>query len=249
VTSLDGKVALVTGGAQGMGEAAVRALRYEGARVVIADVKVESGTALAEELGPAAKFIRLDVTEPSEWHDAVEQAENTFGQLGVLVNNAGIADTGPIEDWDSGRLQRVLDVNLKGVFNGIQAVTPLMKKAGGGSIINFGSLGGMKAFPLMSGYVASKWAVRGLTKASALELGPYRIRVNAVHPGQINTPMTAGVEFGTSHVALRRVGEPTDLASVVVFLAGDSSCFMTGADLVVDGGELAGSADWVSVPD
>lgn len=136
-----------------------------------------------------------------------------------------------------------------GLFHGITAVVPAMRRAGGGSIINVGSIGGFRAYPLMSGYITSKWAVRGLTKATALELGVDGIRVNAVHPGQTDTPMTDGADFDTAHVALKRVGHPADIAGAVLFLAGDNSRFVTGADLVVDGGDLAGSANWDSVPD
>lgn len=246
---VDGKTAIVTGGAQGMGAATARALHAEGAKVVVADMNDEAGEKLAAELGPRARFARLDVRSPEEWTRVVADTEREFGHVDILVNNAGVAGVGPLDDWDEAMLRRVLDVNLLGVFHGIRAVAPAMRRAGGGSIVNLGSLGGMQAFPLMSGYVASKWAVRGLTKATALELGRDGIRVNAVHPGKIMTPMTDGVTFDIDNIALKRLGQPDDIADLVVFLAGPESRYVTGADLVGDGGELAGPANWTSVPD
>ncbi|MFD6566347.1 SDR family NAD(P)-dependent oxidoreductase [Micromonospora profundi] len=243
-----GKTAVVTGGAMGMGAATVRRLVGEGANVVIADVNVAEAEALAAELGPTAVVEKLDVRSPQQWADLVQRTEERFGSVDILVNNAGIVDPAPIEQWDVAQLQRVLDVNLIGVFNGIQAVTPAMKRAGGGSIVNIGSVAAFMGVIQMSGYVASKWAVRGLTKNAALELGTYGIRVNAVHPGQMNTPMTKGVTFDTSNIALGRVGEPDDVARTVLFLASDDAQFVTGSDLVADGGQIAGQADYSGVP-
>lgn len=246
---VSGRTAIVTGGSQGMGEAAVRLLHAEGAAVILADVKDEEGAKIAAELGDRVRFEHLDVRDSAEWGRVVAAAEAAFGQVDILVNNAGISGVGPLDSWDEAKLRGVLDVNLVGPFLGIKAVVPAMRRAGGGSIITIGSIGGMKAFPLMSGYAASKWAVRGLTKAVALELGIDGIRVNAVHPGQIETPMTAGAVMNTDHVALKRLGQSEDIAEVVVFLASAESRFITGADLVADGGELAGTANWNSVPD
>lgn len=243
-----GKTAVVTGGAMGMGAAAVRRLVGEGANVVIADVNVAEAEALAAELGPTAVVEKLDVRSPQQWTDLVQRTEERFGSVDILVNNAGIVDPAPIEQWDVAQFQRVLDVNLIGVFNGIQAVTPAMKRAGGGSIVNMGSVAAFIGITQMTGYVASKWAVRGLTKSAALELGAYGIRVNAVHPGQINTPMTKDATFETSSVALGRVGEPDDVARTVLFLASDDAQFVTGSDLVADGGQIAGQADYSGVP-
>lgn len=241
-----GKTAVVTGGAMGMGAATARRLAAEGANVVIADVNTAVAQALAAELGAVAE--RLDVRSPGEWAEVVRRTEERFGSVDVLVNNAGIADPAPLEQWDTARLQRTLDVNLIGVFNGIQAVVPAMKRAGGGSIVNIGSVGALQGVPRMSGYVVSKWAVRGLTKTAALELGVHGIRVNAVHPGQINTPMTNGVTFDTSNVALGRVGEPDDIAAIVLFFASDDSRFVTGSELAGDGGQIAGPADYQGLP-
>lgn len=247
--NLAGRTAIVTGGAQGIGEGTVRALHAEGATVVIADVLRAEGEKLAALLGERARFEELDVRDAGAWSRVVAAAESAFGRVDVLVNSAGIAPVAPFAEYGEEAFRRVLDVNVVGVFHGIAAVAPAMRRAGGGSIVTIGSVGGFRAYPLMSGYITSKWAVRGLTKVTALELGPDGIRVNAVHPGQTDTPMTAGADFDTAHVALKRVGRPADIAGAVVFLAGDSSRFVTGADLVVDGGDLAGSADWASVPD
>jgi 3alpha(or 20beta)-hydroxysteroid dehydrogenase len=245
---LAGRTAIVTGGAQGMGEATARALHAAGAHVVVADVQDDAGTAIVAGLGGSSRFHHLDVRDPAEWAALAADVETEFGTIDVLVNNAGVSGIGAIEDWDEARLRRVVDINLVGMFHGIQAVIPAMRRAGGGSIVNFGSLGAMQAFPLMSGYVASKWAVRGLTKAAAIELGVHGIRVNAVHPGQITTPMTAGAHMETDHVALKRLGVPEDIADIVVFLAGAESRFVTGADIVADGGEHAGPAAWSAIP-
>ncbi|MFF8352998.1 SDR family NAD(P)-dependent oxidoreductase [Streptomyces chartreusis] len=242
------KTAVVTGGAMGMGAATVRRLAAEGANVVIADVNVEAAQVLAKDLGSAVAVERLDVRSEQEWADVVRRAEERFGSVDILVNNAGIADPAPLEEWDTARLQRTLDVNLIGVFNGIQAVVPAMKRAGGGSIINIGSVGALQGVPRMSGYVVSKWGVRGLTKTAALELGVHGIRVNAVHPGQTNTPMTEGVVFDTSNIALGRVGQPDDIARIVLFFASDDSQFVTGSEVAGDGGQSAGQANYQGLP-
>ncbi|TKK91577.1 SDR family oxidoreductase [Herbidospora galbida] len=243
-----GKTAIVTGGAMGMGAATVRRLAAEGANVVVADVNVTAARELAAGLGARVVAERLDVRSEEEWAGVVGRTEERFGSVDVLVNNAGVADPAPLEQWDAARLRRTLDVNLVGVFNGIQAVVPAMRRAGGGSIVNIGSVGALQGVPRMSGYVVSKWGVRGLTKTAALELGVFGIRVNAVHPGQIRTPMTDGVVFDTRNVALGRVGEPDDIAAIVLFLAGDDSRFVTGAEVAGDGGQIAGPADYQGLP-
>src|SRR5215469_5343698 len=242
------KTAVVTGGARGIGAATARRVAAEGANVVIADVNVEAALILAKDLGPAAYAERLDVRSAQEWAGVVERTEERFGSVGILVNNAAIADPAPLEQWDTARLQRTLDVNLIGVFNGIQAVVPAMKRAGGGSIVNVGSIAALQGVPRMTGYVVAKWGVRGLTKTAALELGAYGIRVNAVHPGQINTPLTQGVTFETSNVALGRVGEPDEVAGIALFFASDDSCFVTGSEVAGDGGQIAGQANYQGLP-
>ncbi|MBM7077111.1 SDR family NAD(P)-dependent oxidoreductase [Micromonospora humida] len=245
---LAGKTAVVTGGAMGMGAATVRRFVTEGANVVVADVNLAAAQALAVELGQRAVAEELDVRSADQWAALVVRTEARFGSLDILVNNAGIADPAPLEQWDAARLQRTLDVNLIGVFNGIQAAVPAMKRAGGGSIVNIGSVGALQGVPRMSGYVVSKWGVRGLTRTAALELGVHGIRVNAVHPGQIRTPMTDGVVFDTANVALGRVGEPDDIARIVLFFASDDSTFVTGSEVAGDGGQIAGPADYQGLP-
>ncbi|GAA5139929.1 SDR family NAD(P)-dependent oxidoreductase [Pseudonocardia adelaidensis] len=245
----EGKTAIVTGGAMGLGGATVERFAAEGANVVIADVNTEAATTLAKQLGGTTIHLPLDVRDPKAWAEVVAETEKRFGTVDILVNNAGVVDTGPFEEWTAERIQRLLDVNLLGVFHGIQAVLPGMKRAGGGSIVNIGSAGALEGFPQMSGYGASKWAVRGFSKIVALELGQYGIRVNSIHPGQFQTPMTSQVTFSTDHVALNRLGQPDEVADVVLFLAGDASRFITGADVSVDGGQTAGNAAYQGVPE
>ncbi len=239
---LDRKVALVTGGARGMGEAIARALVAEGAKVVISDVLDAEGQALADEIGSSAAYVHLDVTQPDAWEAAVATATKSFGKLDVLVNNAGILAFGPIEEHSHSDWDAVITTNLTGVFNGIKAAAPALKDAGGGSIVNISSNAGLHAYPALPGYTAAKFGVRGLSKSAALDLAKYGIRVNSVHPGVIHTPMTDGLELGTSHVAMDRIGEPSEIALLVVFLASDESSFSTGSEFVADGGETAGRA-------
>ena len=242
------KTAIVTGGAKGMGAATVRRFVEEGANVTLADIDLDAARSLQSELGDAVLVVDLDVSSPDSWERAVDQTVERFGTIDILVNNAGIAEPAPFEQWDIVRLQRALDVNLIGPFNGTQAVVPVMKRAGGGAIVNLGSVGALQGVPMLSGYVASKWALRGLTRTTALELGLYGIRVNAVHPGQIATPMTSGIDFETDQVALGRVGEPEDIASIVLFLSSDDSAFVTGSEIAGDGGQIAGQANYQGVP-
>ncbi|WP_344597369.1 glucose 1-dehydrogenase [Actinomadura vinacea] len=234
---LQGKSAIITGGASGMGAAEARAFAAEGAHVTIADIA--SGEALAEELG--ARFHPLDVTDADQWQSLVAAAEEAYGSVDILVNNAGIVTWGGVADLDEAAFRRVLEVNTVGTFLGMQAVTPAMERASGGSIINIGSTSAFVGGPRAVAYTASKWAVRGMTKAAALELAPKGIRVNAVHPGVIQTPMSAAAGDRTSGTPpLGRLGTPADVAAVVVHLASDESAFTTGADHVVDGGRIAG---------
>lgn len=237
---LQGKVALITGGARGMGAAHARAMVAEGARVVVADVLDDEGTALAAHLGDAAAWVHLDVTDRAQWAAAVQVAVERFGALHVLVNNAGIANFGPIgafppEEWD-----RVIAINLTGVFNGIHASVEALMASAPASIINISSTAGMKGYPMLPGYTAAKWGVRGLTKSVALDLGPFGVRCNSVHPGVIDTPMTAGMQ-ASPLVALGRTGRPEEVANLVVFLASDESSYCTGAEFVIDGGDVAGN--------
>ncbi|MER6947740.1 glucose 1-dehydrogenase [Nonomuraea sp. NPDC000554] len=240
---LDGKVVIITGGARGMGAATARRCAAEGARVVLTDVLIEEGAATAKELD--AQFVPHDVTKPGDWGEVVATVTEAYGRLDGLVNNAGIAVQGPLERQSLEEFERVLKVNLVGVFLGVQSVVAPMRAAGGGSIVNISSVAGLTALPGTSGYGASKWGVRGLTKIAAVELGPDRIRVNSIHPGMIVTPMTAGhgAVSGAGRfpiVAAGRCGEPEEVAQASAFLLSDAASYITGAELAVDGGWAAG---------
>ncbi|UGT60546.1 glucose 1-dehydrogenase [Nocardia asteroides] len=237
---VDGKVALISGGARGMGAAHARLLVAEGAQVVIGDILDDEGKALAEEIGAGARYVHLDVTQPEEWDAAVAVAVQEFGSLTVLVNNAGIVNGAPIHKFDLEQWRRILDVNLTGTFLGLRAVVPAMKKAGTGSIINVSSIEGLRGAPWAHGYVATKWGVRGLAKSAALELAPLGIRVNSLHPGLIRTPMTENIPDDMVTIPMGRPAAPEEVATFVLFLAGDESSYATGAEFVVDGGLVVG---------
>ena len=241
---LEGKIAIVTGAARGMGASHSRYFVREGARVVLTDTRVAEGQALAEELGKNALFLEQDVTKASDWQRIVSVSEDAFGPVNVLVNNAGIlgamAATADISEED---YLRVIAVNQHSVYLGMHAVIPSMLRAGGGSIVNISSIAGIVAnygFPSLA-YVASKFAVRGMTKAAAVEYGPQGIRVNSVHPGFIMTPMMveATNEEGGDALALiplRRIAEPEEVSNLVLFLASDESSYISGAEHVIDAG-------------
>lgn len=237
---LAGKVALVSGGARGMGASHVRSLVAEGAKVVFGDILDDEGKAVAAEVGEATRYLHLDVTKPEDWDAGVATALAEFGRIDVLVNNAGIINIGTLEDYALSEWQRILDINLTGVFLGIRAVVKPMKKAGRGSIINISSIEGMAGTIACHGYTATKFAVRGLTKSAALELGPSGIRVNSIHPGLIKTPMTEWVPEDIFQSALGRAAEPKEVSNLVVYLASDESSYSTGSEFVVDGGTTAG---------
>jgi 3alpha(or 20beta)-hydroxysteroid dehydrogenase len=233
---VDGKVALISGGARGMGESHARLLVAEGAKVVIGDIIDDRGKAVADELGDAARYVHLDVTQPDQWQAAVSTAVQDFGKLNVLVNNAGIVNLGPLKSFDLAKWQQILDVNLTGTFLGMRAAVDPMTAAGGGSIINISSIEGLRGAPFVHGYVASKWAVRGLSKSAALELAPQNIRVNSIHPGFVRTPMTKHVPDDMVTIPLGRPAESAEVSTFVVFLASDESSYATGSEFVVDGG-------------
>ena len=246
---LEGKVALITGGARGQGAAEARLFAREGAKVVIADVLDPDGMAVAaeiNELGGDATYVHLDVSSEDDWQQAVAEAVAAYGKLDVLVNNAAIWRGGHIlettgEQWDS-----VLDVNAKGVFLGTRQAIPEMRNAGGGSIINISSVAGLVGSRTSSAYSASKGAVRLFTKSTAVQHGAENIRANSIHPGPIDTAMGDQVwpDAGTREEAigrtvLKRIGTPEDIANGALFLASDESSFMTGSELVIDGGSTA----------
>jgi 3alpha(or 20beta)-hydroxysteroid dehydrogenase len=242
VGRLDGKVALVTGGARGQGEAEVRMFAAEGAKVVAADILVDPGEALAKELGDDVVFVRHDVADEGSWEGAVATALERFGGLHVLVNNAGIGHTATIAKHTLEDYERVIGVNQIGVFLGIRSVIEPMTAAGGGSIVNTSSGAGLRATKYMIAYAASKYAVTGMTAAASLELARYKIRVNSIHPGVIDTPMLGDFSDGDAIVRttpMRRMGTPDEIANVALFLASDESSFMTGSHVVVDGGITA----------
>lgn len=242
---LDGKVAIVTGAARGQGEAEAKLLAEEGAKVIVTDFRVELGEAVAKEIGESAKFVKLDVTKAEDWKNVVEEAESTFGPVDILVNNAGISVVKFIADTTEEEFKRMVDVNLTGQFLGIKAVLPSMKKTGSGSIINCSSTLGLLASPGTTAYTASKFGSTGLTKAAALDLAPFGIRVNSIHPGVIDTPIltdgadkddrTAGVKAASDATPLGRIGRPEEAAKLVLFLATDAT-FCTGSEFVFDGG-------------
>ena len=247
---VDGKVALVTGGARGQGEAEVRLLVREGARVVFGDVLDDVGGAVAADLGDAAHYLHLDVRSEGDWTAAVGEAEARFGRLDVLVNNAGVLSLGTLtHDTTLDEYRRIIDVNQVGVFLGMRTAIPAMLRAGGGSIVNISSTNGLAGYGGSIAYTASKFAVRGMTKNAALEYGTAGIRVNSVHPGGIDTEMTRPAFVGFSEedakaayamTPLGRIGQPDEVANLVLFLASDESSYCTGAEFVVDGGMLAG---------
>jgi len=248
----DSRTVIVTGGARGMGASHARGFVAEGANVVIADVLEREGRTLAGELGDQAIFSRLDVTSDTDWAATVAAAENAFGPVSVLVNNAGIVRFGQITDTTLAIWRQVIEVNLTGAFLGIRAVASSMRKAGGGAIVNISSGAGFTATFGLAAYVSSKWAVRGLTKTAALELGHDNIRVNSIHPGAIRTPLLAdhapdaaamaatmeGAGVGLS--AIPRVAEPEEITRLVLFVASDDASFSTGSEFIADGGLLLG---------
>ncbi|HEU5024462.1 MAG TPA: glucose 1-dehydrogenase [Spirillospora sp.] len=235
---VDGKIALISGGARGIGAASARALVAEGAKVVLGDILDEEGKAVADELGDAARYVHLDVTNPDDWAAAVQAAIAEFGGLNVLFNNAGIANGAAINRFKLEKWQKIIDINLTGPFLGIRAAADALIAAGGGSIINTSSIEGLRGTSWAHGYVASKWGLRGLTKSVAMELAPHGVRVNSLHPGLIRTPLTEGIPDDMIPVPLGRPGVPEDVASFVVFLASDESSYATGSEFVIDGGTV-----------
>ncbi|RVT94442.1 glucose 1-dehydrogenase [Sphingomonas crocodyli] len=248
---LKGRVAIVTGGARGIGGAIAKRFVDEGAQVAISDILVADGEALAKELGEAAIFIRADVKSADDWAMLVKAVVDRFGGVDILVNNAGGAPgIGNLIDETEEFHRHVVDLNLTGTWAGIKAVIPAMRARGGGSIVNISSMDGLVGVPGVASYCAAKFAVTGLTKSAALELGRFGIRVNSIHPGMIGTPLVlqsgaatlSRVEKSLAHQPIRRMGKPEEVAAAAAFFASDDSSFCTGSELLVDGGHIAGPA-------
>ena len=239
---LGGKVALITGGARGMGASFAKAMVAQGASVMITDVRDDAGNQLARSLGKQAAYRRLDVTHRDDWKSVVQETIRTFGKMNVLVNNAGIVNFAPIDHNDPENWDHTLAVDLTGAYNGIRASVEALKKYAPASIINISSTAGMRGYRSLTAYSAAKFGLRGLTKSVALDLAAMKIRCNSVHPGPTDTPMLDGHRDASKQIAMKRVGQPYEIANLVVFLASDESSFSTGSEFVADGGELAGLA-------
>lgn len=244
---LAGKVAIVTGGARGLGESTVRLFVEQGARVVFGDILDEEGEALARELGDAATFVHMDVSQEADWQAALTRAAE-FGPLDVLVNNAAVVHMAALTETTNEDYLRVFNVNQFGTFLGIRSAAKPMMESGGGSIINVSSIDGLHSAAGLSAYSSTKWAVRGLTKNAAIELGQYGIRVNSVHPGGMYTQMggSEGMteeqmsQFVYANFPIPRVGKTIEVAQVILFLATDEASYSTGSEFVADGGWFTG---------
>ncbi|MDY6842067.1 MAG: glucose 1-dehydrogenase [Pseudomonadota bacterium] len=247
---VNGKVALVTGGAMGMGKSHSELLAAEGANVFVCDIDVEKGKEVVEEIrrqGGNAEFLRLDVSNEADWSAAIKSVKEKAGRLDILVNNAGILVLKPVHETSNEEWDRVFDINVRGTFLGIREAVPLMRESGGGSIINISSIYGIVGAPNSGAYIASKGAVRLMTKSCAVDLAEFDIRVNSVHPGVIDTPMTKDllhVDEATRQSLLgptlmNRPSKPEEISKAVLFLASDESSFVHGAEIVVDGGYTA----------
>ena len=243
---LQDKVAIITGAARGMGAAEARIFAKEGAKVVLGDIQVEDGQSVAQEINEAggqAIFIEMDVSKQSDWQRAIDAAISNFGKINVLVNNAGIIERDSLEETTEETWDRIMAVNAKGIFLGTKAVIPHMREAGGGSIVNISSISGMisQGYPA---YNASKGAIRVFTKSAAVEYARDNIRVNSIHPGTIWTSMSTYKQAFTPEtrakvIPMRRVGQPEEIAYPALFLASDESSYMTGSEVVIDGGVTA----------
>ncbi|WP_195430411.1 glucose 1-dehydrogenase [Clostridium sp. D46t1_190503_E9] len=240
---LKNKVAIITGGARGMGASHVRLFASEGAKVVFTDLNEEQGRILEKEIGANVKFIKQDVTDAASWEKVVEDTEKIFGQVNILVNNAGISINKPLLEITEDEYRKIVDINQVSVFLGTKAVAASMKKSGNGSIVNISSMNGLVGGAI--GYTDTKFAVRGMTKAAAIQLSPLGIRVNSVHPGVIETPMvTEGdsyevIEKLSKQIPIRRMAKSEEVSNLVLYLASDESSYSTGSEFVIDGGLTA----------
>jgi 3alpha(or 20beta)-hydroxysteroid dehydrogenase len=244
---LEGRIAVITGGARGMGAATARLMAAEGAKVVIADIQDKDGEALAKSIGKQAIYRHLDVSDEDAWKSVAADAVKEFGGVDILVNNAGVLIFKTILETEKKDIEKILSVNVIGTFLGMKTMAPLMIKKKKGSIINISSVDGLKGSNAIGAYAASKWGIRGLTKVAALELGLQGVRVNSVHPGGINTEMGNPYqqpveEFNKlfQRQPIQRVAAPEEVARVNVFLASDDASYMCGAELAVDGGMSIG---------
>lgn len=225
-----------------MGASHARMLARQGAQVVVADIDEVSGTSLCDEIGrDISMFTPLDVTDYDDWVAALQAAVDRFGKLDALINNAGIFSTGSVEDVTLADWDRTLAIDLTGTFYGMKAAVPHLKNNETSSIINISSIAGMTGFKNRAAYSAAKWGVQGLTKTSALDLGKYNIRVNSIHPGSVETPLTANLKRGLGQVPLGRAAQPEEISHLVVHLVSDESTFTSGGTFAVDGGETAGN--------
>ncbi|MFJ6051888.1 glucose 1-dehydrogenase [Streptomyces sp. NPDC092307] len=235
---LDDKVVVITGAGRGQGAAEARLCAAAGARVLVTDVREDEGRAVAAELGDQGRYVRHDVADPASWATVVKEAVRAFGTVSALVNNAALWRTAHVERQRLEDFEALLRVNLLGPFLGIQAVAPVLRAAGGGSIVNISSTAGLVGIPGHAAYGSTKFGLRGLTRSAALDLARDRIRVNSVHPGAIDTPMVAEAVAGRdwSHVPLGRMGRPEEVGELVLFLCSDASSYVTGGEFTVDGG-------------
>jgi 3alpha(or 20beta)-hydroxysteroid dehydrogenase len=246
VGRLQDKIAIVTGASRGQGEATARLFAAEGARVVVADVS-DAGAAVAKDLGDAGMFVRLDVSKQADWQTLIDAVKQRWGGVDVLVNNAGVVHPAAMLELTQADFERVLGINLIGAWLGIKAVAPLMIERGAGSIVNIASTSGLTGLNGLTAYTCSKWAMRGLNKTAAMELGFKGIRVNAVFPGGINTPMGNITNEPVAELAkyyvgqpIQRIGEPEEVAKASLFLASSDASYICGAELAVDGGQTVG---------
>jgi 3alpha(or 20beta)-hydroxysteroid dehydrogenase len=244
---LDGKVALITGGARGMGASEAQLFIDEGARVVITDILDDDGKKTAQRLSPDGSkcaFLHHDVTKEDDWNAVMKEALDAFGQIDILVNNAGIFERGTVLDTSLPMFEKTMNINVTGVFLGMKTVAPHMVSRKTGSIINISSVAGLNGTPGFLAYGASKWAVRGMTKGVAKELAPFGVRVNSIHPGIIDTPMLQtfdaageGVrEAVRTRIPLGYEAEPIHVARLALYLGSDDSAYSTGSEFIVDGG-------------
>ncbi len=246
---LAGRNAIISGGARGIGAAIAEAFVAEKAHVVVADVLDDAGKAVADRLGPGAMFAHLDVTNDDQWRAVVAQAEQSFGPVSILINNAGIVEFGSIAEQSPEAFRRVLDINLFGAWLGMHSTLPSLRRAGGGCVVNISSTAGLMGYADIGAYTASKWGLRGLTKSAALEFAHDAIRVCSVHPGPIRTPMTAGMDESiVLGQPIPRFGEPDEVARMVRFVVADAT-YSTGSEFVVDGGAATGITPEMHTPE